>query len=133
MSIISFETVNKEEILKRVKDLKLSRATRNSDISTKENTDLFAKFLLSSFYKCVQDGSFSSCLIKAEVYGCHCYHDHLCYYYYYLCCYYLSCFQSLQYSRLRLTYLYGGIAVINATHSVINTEDVLCCFYVDMK
>ena len=57
----------RDEILKKNKNLKSSKATRESDIppkTVKENIDFL---LISSFNEYVPEGSFPSCLEKVDV------------------------------------------------------------------
>ena len=65
----SLETIDKDQMLQEIENLKSSKTTQESDIPTKivkENAKLFVYFLLFSFNKCVQRGSFTSCLKKAD-------------------------------------------------------------------
>ena len=65
----SLETIDKDQMLQEIENLKSSKTTQESDIPTKivkENAKLFVYFLLFSFNKCVQQGSFTSCLKKAD-------------------------------------------------------------------
>ena len=65
-----FGTVDWDKILREIKNLKSSKATKVSDIPTKivkQNADMFADFLLSSFNECVQEGRLMCCFKKIYV------------------------------------------------------------------
>ena len=54
--LFSFEAADRDKMLKEIKNLNSSKTTKESDISTeivKENADLLADFLLSTFNECV--------------------------------------------------------------------------------
>ena len=66
----SFSCVNREEILKEILNLDVSKACQDTDIPSKiikENADIFTDFLLSSFNNIVSNSVFPSALKLANV------------------------------------------------------------------
>ena len=62
-SHFSFKNVQKEEILKRLNNLNINKATQNTDIPTKiikENSDIFGDFIFSNFNCCINTSSYLS-------------------------------------------------------------------------
>ena len=66
----SFSEVSKEEIIRDILNLDFSKACQDTDIRSKiirENADIFASFLHSSFYTSVSNSEFPSVLKQANI------------------------------------------------------------------
>ena len=73
-SRFSFKNVQKEEILKELNNLNISKATQNIDIPTKiikENSDIFGDFIFSNLNCCINTSSYTSLLKKADITPAH--------------------------------------------------------------
>ena len=69
-NVFSFRRVTCEEILNEINSLDTSKSTQSEDIPfkiVKDNTDIFANFILQNFNKCIIDGKFPDQLKKADV------------------------------------------------------------------
>ena len=65
-----FKNVQKEEILKELNNLKINKATQNTDIPTKiitENSDIFGDFIFSNLNYRINTTLYQSLLKKADV------------------------------------------------------------------
>ena len=65
-----FSEVCKEEILKDILNLDTSKTCQDTDVHTrviKENADIFAEFLHSSFNESVKNSKFSTVLKQANI------------------------------------------------------------------
>ena len=61
----NFETIKREDILKKIKSLDISKTSQNGDVPTKiikENAELFTDFIHSAVNEAIQSGNFPSCL-----------------------------------------------------------------------
>ena len=68
--IFSFKNVTKEEILKELNNLKLKKATQNTDIPTKtimENFDIFGDLIFSNLNGCVNTSLYPLLLKMANI------------------------------------------------------------------
>ena len=66
----SFQTLERNDIIKMIMNLNTSKSCQQSDIPTKiitENSELFADFLLSAFNNTIQEGNFPAVLKNADV------------------------------------------------------------------
>ena len=69
-NVFSFRKVTYEETLIESNSLHTSKSTQSEDIPfkiIKDNADIFAKFILQNFNKCIIDGKFPDQLKKADV------------------------------------------------------------------
>ena len=68
--IFSFKNVTKEEILKELNNLKIKKATQNTDIPTKtimENFDIFGDLIFSNLNGCVNTSLYQLLLKMANI------------------------------------------------------------------
>ena len=68
--IFSFKNVTKEEILKELNNLKIKKATQNTDIPTKtimENFDIFGDLIFSNLNGCVNTSLYPLLLKMANI------------------------------------------------------------------
>ena len=68
--IFSFKNVTKEEILKELNNLKIKKATQNTDIPTKtimENCDIFGDLIFSNLNGCVNTSLYPLLLKMANI------------------------------------------------------------------
>ena len=66
----NFLFVDKEDILKEIKNLKANKATQNTDITTKlikENSDIFADFIFENLNDSISHSVFPSALKLANI------------------------------------------------------------------
>ena len=66
----NFSFVDKEDILKEIKNLKLNKATQNTDIPIKlikENSDIFADFIFGNLNDSISQSVFPSALKLANI------------------------------------------------------------------
>ena len=69
-TLFNFLFVDKEDILKEIKNLKANKATQNTDIPTKlikENSDIFADFIFENLNDCISHSVFPSALKLANI------------------------------------------------------------------
>ena len=69
-SHFSFKNVQKKEILKKLNNLNINKATQNTDIPTKiikENSDIFEDFIFSNINCCINTSSYPSRLKRADI------------------------------------------------------------------
>ena len=69
-NVFSFRKVTYEEILNEITSLGTSKSTQSEEIPfkiIKDNADIFAKFILQKFNKCIIDGTFSNQYKKTDV------------------------------------------------------------------
>ena len=66
----NFETIKRDNVLKKIKSLDRSKTSQNGDVSTKiikENAELFTDLIPSALNEAIQSGNFPSCLKWADV------------------------------------------------------------------
>ena len=66
----NFETIKRDDVLKKIKSLDRSKSSQNGDVPTKiikENAELFTDFIHSALNEAIQSENFPSCLKWAEV------------------------------------------------------------------
>ena len=65
-----FKNVQKEDILKKLNNLNINKATQNTDIPTKiikKNSDIFGDFIFSNFNCWINTSSYPSLLKRADI------------------------------------------------------------------
>ena len=68
--LFSFSFVDKEDILKEIKNLKANKATQNTDIPTKllkENLDIFGEFIFKNLNDSISQSVLPSALKLANI------------------------------------------------------------------
>ena len=69
-SHFSFKNVQREEILKKLNNLNINKATQNTDIPTKiikKNSDIFRDFIFSNLNCCINTSSYPLLLKRADI------------------------------------------------------------------
>ena len=69
-SHFSFKNVQREEILKKLNNLNINKATQNTDIPTKiikKNSDIFGDFIFSNLNCCINTSSYPLLLKRADI------------------------------------------------------------------
>ena len=66
----NFETIKRDDVLKKIKSLDISKTSQNGDVPIKiikENVELFTNFIHSALNEAIQSENFPSCLKWADV------------------------------------------------------------------